>query len=242
QVVEGIEAEPEFIDLRGRDDPRIRCHRLVYMRLHLASIKEKRRRLAFTAPTISAEPTGLRGLREVDALNELIFVRLAVRGRLVVVRNQIRIKIRWRVKFEKLLRNRADLITRDHIALKWVPKERTRSPRIWTRCGRVVDPRIRQRENFGEVPRAHLHGWHAIERPGRPAFVESFEVRHEEEPIGALIESGYSYGTSHSETILIPFERVFGAFTGKGVLFRVELVIAEKLEQRSVELVGSRFG
>src|SRR5437667_4502602 len=103
QVVEGVEAEPEFIDRRSRKHPRIRCHRLVHMRLHLASIKEKRRRLAFTAPTVSAEPTGLRGLREVDALNELVLVGLAVRGRLVVVRNQIRIKIRWRVKFEKLL-------------------------------------------------------------------------------------------------------------------------------------------
>src|SRR5206468_10962599 len=59
QVVEIVEAEPEFIDLRSRKHARIRCHHLVDMGLHLASIKEKRRRLAFTAPTVSAEPTGL---------------------------------------------------------------------------------------------------------------------------------------------------------------------------------------
>src|SRR5206468_1787112 len=147
-------------------------------------------------------------------------------------------EIRRRVKFEKLVGKRIDPVTRDQIAGKWIPNESSRSAAagIRPRRSRVVDPCVR---NFREVPPAHLHGWHVIERPGGPAFVESFEVRHEEEPIGALIESGYSYGTSHSETILIPFERVFGAFTGKGVLFRVELVIAEKLEQRSVELVGS---
>src|SRR5207245_3461828 len=94
-------------------------------------------------------------------------------------------------------------------------------------------------ENFGEVPAAHLHRRHAIERAGQPAFVESFEIRHEEEPVCALIESGYSYRASQSETVLIPFERILGAFPGKGVLFRVELVIAEKLEHCSVELVGS---
>src|SRR5207247_9475881 len=66
QVVEGVEAEPEFIDRRSRKHPRIRCHRLVHMRLHLASIKEKRRCLAFTAPTVSAEPIGLRRLCEID--------------------------------------------------------------------------------------------------------------------------------------------------------------------------------
>src|SRR5207247_8824144 len=144
-----------------------------------------------------------------------------------------------RVKFEKLVRNRIDPVTPDQVAGKWVPHGSSGSARIRPRRGRVIDSRICQRENFGEIPRAHLHGRHAIERPGRPAFVASFEVRHEEEPIGALIESGYSYGPSHSEAILIPFERVFGAFTGKGVLFRVELVIAETLEQRSEVSVGS---
>src|SRR5262249_1929341 len=65
---------------------------------------------------------------------------------------------------------------------------------------------------------------------------------HEEKPIGALIESGYSYGATHSETILIPFERVLRALAREGILFRVELVVPQKLEKCSVELVSSRLG
>src|SRR5262249_14754617 len=65
---------------------------------------------------------------------------------------------------------------------------------------------------------------------------------HEEKPIGALIETGYSYGATHGETILIPFERVLRALAREGILFRVELVVPQKLEQCSVELVSSRLG
>src|SRR6266478_5145295 len=35
QVVKVVEAEPEFIDRRGRKDTRVRQHCLVHMRLHL---------------------------------------------------------------------------------------------------------------------------------------------------------------------------------------------------------------
>src|SRR5262249_36009857 len=69
-----------------------------------------------------------------------------------------------------------------------------------------------------------------------------FEVRHEEEPIGALVEPRQQDWTSQSETVLVPLERILGALTGKGVLFRVEPVIPEKLKNCSVELIGSWLG
>src|SRR6267142_5541749 len=75
QVVEVVEAETEFIDRRRREDTGVRQHGLMHMCLHVASVTiELRLDLGFAAPTVSAEPIGLRRLREVDSLNELVLV------------------------------------------------------------------------------------------------------------------------------------------------------------------------
>src|SRR5438093_1089989 len=180
------------------------------------------------APTVAAEPTGARGLDEVDALDELVFVGETVEGRLVVERNQAWVEVRRGVEFfHKLYRRRMEPIPRDDVAVKPL-------------CAveRIVD----RSRNLGEVSVAHLQRRYGEELTPQPALFEPLEVRHEEKPVLPVVDLWQPKRTAQREAVLVPLEGLPQAFTSECILPRIELVIAKELEQCSVKLICSGLG
>src|SRR5438093_3918901 len=180
------------------------------------------------APTVAAEPTGARGLDEVDALDELVFVGETVEGRLVVERNQAWVEVRRGVEFFHQLHGRGvEPIPRNHVARKPL---------------RAVERIIDRSGNLGEVSVAHLHRRYSEELTPQPALFEPLEVRHEEKPVLPVVDLRQPNRTAQREAVLVPLKRLSQAYTRKCILARIELVVAKELEHRSVKLVCPGLG
>ena len=74
-----------------------------------------------------------------------------------------------------------------------------------------------------------------------PALPEGFVVRHEEQPVLSVEELRNPHWSAKGKAILVPLEWILRRALLKGVVLRVELVVAKELEQRSVILVRARL-
>ena len=106
---------------------------------------------------------------------------------------------------------------------------------------RAVERIVDGSRNFGEVSAAHLHRRHAKELTRQPALFVPLVVRHEKEPVRSLKDMGQPNGAAKGEPVLVPLEGILRPLAGERVLSRVQLVVAEELEQGSMELVRSRL-
>ena len=206
---------------------------------------QRRRDLGLLAVAVAAHPRRFAALHEVRALRVLILVDDAILQRQIVVRQPGGASVRLRIEFEELRRDRIHAARGDH-----VPRERrARSRRADDRALRWIDddpgwlPRLRvdsteARQQRGEVAAPHRRGRHAVETLELFAIVVALEIRHEEQMV-------LPDGAAGRVAVLIPLERRFGGggLRGReGVRSGIERVVADKFEERAVQVVRPRLG
>src|SRR5437899_6222340 len=97
---------------------------------------------------------------------------------------------------------------------------------------RIVD----RSRNLGEVSVAHLHRRYGEELTPQPVLFVPLVVRHEEKPVLPVVDLRQPNRTAQREAVQVPLEGFPQAFTSECILPRIQLVVAEELEHRSVKL------
>ena len=100
---------------------------------------------------------------------------------------------------------------------------------------------LRWREQIAEIAGAHPQGGDGGVVGGALADFGAFVVGKEEELVLAVEDLGDVDGGAHRETVLIALEGRIGAGRIEEIL-GVQLLVAQELKGRAVEVVGAGFG
>jgi len=193
------------------------------------------RELLLVGPGVAAEPVRVVALHEVDTLQKLVLIDWAILQNHEVVRQCLRVHVGLGDELEEFYRGRMNAVLWNRVVREGLRHQ----PPVGLRARAGIEDR---RRHARQIPGADRSGWRVEYGLALPPLAETFEVRHEEQPVASVEELRNRHWTVEFEAVLIPPERALGrAQSRECVLLRVERAVAQKFERRAVKGIAARF-